>query len=50
MHKDDVVYKDRFIWNPHKNEQNKQKHQISFETASAVYDDPFYLEMRFRRK
>jgi uncharacterized DUF497 family protein len=41
---DDVIYKGRFIWNRRKNELNKQKHHISFERASQVFDDPFYHE------
>jgi uncharacterized DUF497 family protein len=37
--------KERFVWNRHKNERNKRLHRVSFETASTVYDDPFYLEV-----
>jgi len=37
---DDVVYKDKFIWQRSKNEINKKEHKISFETASLVFDDP----------
>ena len=35
----------RFEWDEEKNEINKQKHHISFETAAHVFDDPYYLEM-----
>jgi uncharacterized DUF497 family protein len=42
--KDDVYYKDKYVWNRLKNEQNKAKHYISFETASEVFNDPFYKE------
>lgn len=29
----------------YKNEINKKKHHISFETAAYVFDDPEYIEM-----
>jgi uncharacterized DUF497 family protein len=41
----DVIYKNRYTWNREKNEINKQKHKISFETASNVFDDPFHYEV-----
>jgi uncharacterized DUF497 family protein len=41
---DDVVYKGKYIWYAHKNEINKQKHHISFEAATKVFDDPFVYE------
>lgn len=31
-------------WDEGKNEINKQKHHVSFETASYVFADPFRLE------
>ena len=31
-------------WDENKNQQNKRKHHISFETASYVFADPFRLE------
>ena len=34
-----------FEWDTEKNEQNKIKHRISFETAAHVFDDPEYIEM-----
>ena len=37
---DDVVYEGKFIWNRSKNELNKHRHKISFETASLVFNDP----------
>jgi uncharacterized DUF497 family protein len=42
---DDVYYKDKFVWSRQKNDLNKRKHHISFETASLVFDDPFYMEV-----
>jgi uncharacterized DUF497 family protein len=42
---DDVVYKNRYVWTRFKNEMNKQKHHIGFETACLVFDDPFYTEV-----
>ena len=30
----------RFIWDENKNRRNRAKHEISFETASLVFDDP----------
>ena len=35
----------KFEWDEYKNEINKKKHQISFETAAYVFDDPEYIEM-----
>ena len=40
---DDVIYKNRFVWNREKNEINKSKHHISFETASDIFDDVFSI-------
>lgn len=34
-----------FEWDEDKNFINKEKHKISFETASHVFDDPYYIEM-----
>jgi uncharacterized DUF497 family protein len=42
MH-DDVVYKDKFVWNRQKNKINKQQHSISFEAAALVFDDPLAM-------
>ena len=41
---DDVLYKNRYIWNRHKNALNQKKHHLSFETASLAFDDPFHTE------
>ncbi|MCL2412383.1 MAG: BrnT family toxin [Treponema sp.] len=41
---DDIIYKKRFVWACSKNELNKKKHEISFETASLAFDDPFLVE------
>ena len=35
----------KFEWDEDKNTINKEKHKISFETASYVFDDPYYIEM-----
>ncbi len=35
----------KFEWDEDKNIINKKKHQISFETASHVFEDPYYVEM-----
>jgi uncharacterized DUF497 family protein len=44
MEPDDVLYKEKFTWNRHKNDLNVKKHHISFEVASLVFDDPFLYE------
>ena len=41
---DDVIYNGRFIWNRLKAETNKRKHGITFEKATEVFDDPFFVE------
>ena len=33
----------RFEWDEHKNEQNLHKHDVRFETAMLVFDDPYAL-------
>ena len=33
----------RWTWDPDKNEANRDKHGISFETAVLVFDDPFHV-------
>jgi uncharacterized DUF497 family protein len=33
-----------FEWDPEKAETNQAKHNIGFLGATAVFDDPFYLE------
>ncbi len=35
----------KFEWDEEKNIYNKMKHSISFETATLVFDDPYYVEM-----
>lgn len=35
----------KFEWDENKNSINKEKYKISFETASYVFDDPYYIEM-----
>ena len=41
---DDVIYRNRYVWNRYKNELNQNKHHLSFETASLVFNDPFHVE------
>ena len=41
---DDVIYKNRYVWNRYKNDLNRQKHHLSFEVASLAFDDPFHIE------
>jgi uncharacterized DUF497 family protein len=41
---DDVIYKNRYVWNRYKNSLNQRKHHLGFETASLVFDDPFHTE------
>ena len=36
----------RFEWDEHKNRQNRRKHDIRFETAELVFDDPFAMTQR----
>lgn len=38
----------RFAWDEAKNDINRQKHKISFETAQLVFDDPFHVSRRER--
>lgn len=40
---DDVIYSG-FVWQRSKNEENKMKHRLSFETAAKVFADPLRLE------
>jgi uncharacterized DUF497 family protein len=40
---DDVFYSGQFVWNRRKNELNKQRHGISFETGSEVFFKPFVI-------
>lgn len=35
----------KFEWDENKNIKNKEKHKISFELASLVFNDPDYIEM-----
>ena len=41
---DDVIYKNRYVWNRYKNDLNQRKHHLSFELASLAFDDPFHIE------
>ncbi|PYU22763.1 MAG: hypothetical protein DMG30_13780 [Acidobacteria bacterium] len=33
----------RFIWDENKNSQNLRKHDVRFETAVLVFDDPYAI-------
>ena len=35
----------KFEWDEEKNIINQEKHKISFETATYVFDNPYYIEM-----
>ena len=36
----------RFEWDEHKNRQNLRKHNVRFETAILVFDDPYAITQR----
>jgi uncharacterized DUF497 family protein len=36
----------RYEWDEHKNRQNLRKHDVRFETAVLVFDDPYALTQR----
>jgi uncharacterized protein len=36
----------RFEWDENKNRQNLRKHDVRFETAALVFDDPYALTLR----
>jgi len=36
----------RFTWNENKNRQNLRKHDVRFETAVLVFDDPYAITQR----
>jgi uncharacterized protein len=36
----------RFEWDEHKNRQNLRKHDVRFETAGLVFDDPYAITQR----
>lgn len=38
----------RFIWDEDKNRRNLLKHEVSFDTAVAVFDDPHALSVQDR--
>ncbi len=35
--------KHRFEWDPEKARKNVQKHQVNFEEASTIFDDPQFI-------
>lgn len=34
-----------FEWDPEKAQKNLQKHEVSFEEASSVFDDPMFITL-----
>lgn len=38
----------KLVWDETKNAGNRQKHQVSFETAQPVFDDPFHVSRQDR--
>ena len=40
----DFVYLDTFVWDTEKNDLNKKKHHISFETAVRIFQDPYMAQ------
>lgn len=36
------------VWDKNKNQTNKAKHGVSFETARLVFDDPYHLSIQDR--
>jgi len=41
----DIIYELEFLWDKNKNEINKKKHHISFESATFVFRDPNYVDI-----
>ena len=41
---DDVIYRNRYVWNRYKNNLNKRKHHLGFKIAVLAFDDPFHIE------
>lgn len=39
----------RFEWDDSKNTANKKKHQVSFEEAREIFDDPLHLSIMDKR-
>jgi uncharacterized protein len=37
-----------FTWDERKNRENQRKHEISFETAILVFDDPYHVSTQDR--
>ncbi|WP_119303827.1 BrnT family toxin [Dongia deserti] len=40
----------RFTWDPRKDAANRQKHGVSFELASRVFDDPNHISIQDRHE
>lgn len=34
----------KFVWDPDKAARNLRDHKVSFEAATRVFDDPFYID------
>ena len=39
-----MICNGRFVWNRLKAEANQKKHGLTFEKATGVFDDPFFIE------
>ena len=37
--------KPKFEWDPEKAQQNLKKHEVSFDEASSVFDDPLFITL-----
>ncbi|RJP53569.1 MAG: BrnT family toxin [Anaerolineaceae bacterium] len=37
--------KPKFEWDPQKAQKNLQKHEVSFDEASSVFDDPMFITL-----
>ena len=46
---DHYNYVMRFDWDEHKNQRNRAKHGVGFETACLVFDDPQHLSIQDRQ-
>ena len=38
----------KFVWDAAKNDINRQKHRVGFETAQLVFDDPYHVSRQDR--
>ena len=40
----------RFVYDPHKNEENLAKHHVSFEEAAGIWEDPNLVILHAKRR